>query len=722
MPRNALTINEIIELLDVYFDVEFSFIKSEEPAELIVQQSRENQDFILNLTRRIAATNEELALQFSLNAIKALEAMDQHMVEAWAMTATDNYDRKGLFPAMSVIRDLDNYVHTAHINACGAVLDEEISILLPFAQGLSGRKLKIAEAAGNQAYTDTETIYLPAITALLQESKDNFLIYKASIAFLWAQIQFGTFRIQFFELLDCDDAETQLKKFCALEAIRLEACIERELPGLFRDIQSLKQKTDAEQKLHARQPENWQSITKKLTTSNASIKDTLDCITLIEESHCPPPSFYQGIVIPEKVHEVMQKRIEKEKAYFRIALSELAKEEIEKDTAAADDSEAESTDDAAAAAKFDLRNNEDDSNISSGVIELELEGELVPVPDHVKELITSIIVDFGEIPPEYLYAAGPGEYDLKKYEEEMLNPADVWQGTYHEEGAELYNEWNFKRQHYHKNWCVLRELEIEPEYDDFVENTLLKHKGLLKSLRHTFEILRGEDKLLKKQVHGDDIDIDALVEAYGDVKSGMEMTDRLFTKMHKEERNVAVIFMVDMSGSTKGWINEAERESLILLAEVIQILGDRFAIYGFSGMTRKRCELYKIKSFEEEYNDEIKARISNMQPQDYTRMGVFIRHMTRIFSDVEASTKLLVTLSDGKPDDYDTYRGEYGVEDTRQALYEAHRDGIHSYCITIDEEARDYLPHMYGAANYSVIDKVEQLPLKVSDIYRRLTT
>ena len=717
MPRIALTINEIIDRLDIYFDVEFSFIKSEVPAELIVQQTRDKQEFILDLTRRISATNQELALQFSLNAIKALQAMDQHMVEAWAMTATDNYDRKGLFPAMSVIRDLDNYVHTAHINACGSVLDEEISILLPFAQGLSGRKLKIAEATDNHAYTDTETIFLPAITALLQEAKDNFLIYKASIAFLWAQIQFGTFRIQFTELLDCDNPEAQLKKFCTLETIRLEACIKRELPGLYRDMQTLKQKTDSPQQ-QTIQADNWHAITEKLTHKNASIKHTMECLPLIEASHCPPANCYQGIVKLDQVSEVMQKRMEKEKAHFRIALSQLAKESMKKkaDTTDADEPVVDEN------TEFKVKAKDDEQQTSTGTIELELEGELVPVPDHVKELITSIIVDFGEIPPEHLHAAGPGEYDLKKYEKESLNPDDVWQGTYHEEGAELYNEWNFKRQHYHKNWCVLRELEIEPKYDDFVENTLLKHKGLLKSLRHTFEILRGEDKLLKKQVHGDDVDIDALVEAYGDMQSGMEMTDRLFTKMHKVERNVAVIFMVDMSGSTKGWINEAERESLILLAEVIQILGDRFAIYGFSGMTRTRCELYKIKSFDEDYNEEIKARISNMQPKDYTRMGVFIRHMTSIFNTVEASTKLLVTLSDGKPDDYDTYRGEYGVEDTRQALYEAHRDGIHSYCITIDEQARDYLPHMYGAANYSVIDDVAQLPLKVSDIYRRLTT
>ena len=225
MTRPALTHEEIIDILDVCFDVEFSFIKSEEPAELFISQSRSNQDFLIGLTKRIAATNEELAFQFAMNSVRALEAMDKHMVEAWAMTSTDNYDRKGLFPAMSVIRELDSFVHTAHVNACGAVLEEEISVLLPFAQGLSGRKLKIAESTGNFAYTDTETIFLPAITALLKESKENFLIYKSSIAFLWAQIQFGTFRISFDEIINADNAEILLNKFSALETVRLKLAL-----------------------------------------------------------------------------------------------------------------------------------------------------------------------------------------------------------------------------------------------------------------------------------------------------------------------------------------------------------------------------------------------------------------------------------------------------------------------------------------------------------------
>jgi len=287
----------------------------------------------------------------------------------------------------------------------------------------------------------------------------------------------------------------------------------------------------------------------------------------------------------------------------------------------------------------------------------------------------------------------------------------------------LYNEWDYARRHYRKNWCVLREQDVHPQFNDFVADTLKKYSGLVKSLRRGFEALRGEDKLLKKQPYGDDLDINALVEAYADVKIGREMSNRVFLKRHKEERNIAVMFMVDMSGSTKGWINDAERESLVLLCEALETLGDRYAIYGFSGMTRKRCELFRIKRFDEPYDAQVRARISGILPhQDYTRMGVTIRHLSRLLNEIEALTKLLITLSDGKPDDYTGYRGEYGIEDTRQALLEARCDNIHPFCITIDDEAGDYLPHMYGEANYVVIDDVKKLPLKVSDIYRRLTT
>jgi nitric oxide reductase NorD protein len=263
---------------------------------------------------------------------------------------------------------------------------------------------------------------------------------------------------------------------------------------------------------------------------------------------------------------------------------------------------------------------------------------------------------------------------------------------------------------------------VSPAHDGFALQTLQKYSGLVRHLRRTFEAMRDENRLLKREATGDEVDIDALVEALADARDGSEMSDRLFMRTHRSERNIAVMFMVDMSGSTKGWINDAERESLVLLCEALETLGDRYAIYGFSGITRKRCELYRIKRLDEPYNEEVKARISGIRPQEYTRMGFAIRHLTHLLNEVEARTKLLITLSDGKPDDYnDGYRGKYGIEDTRMALIEAKRSGIHPFCITIDTEGRDYLPHMYGAVNYTVIADVKDLPLKVADIYRRLT-
>lgn len=111
------------------------------------------------------------------------------------------------------------------------------------------------------------------------------------------------------------------------------------------------------------------------------------------------------------------------------------------------------------------------------------------------------------------------------------------------------------------------------------------------------------------------------------------------------------------------------------------MLGDRYAIYGFSGMTRKKCELFRIKTFDDFYIDDTRARIAAIEPQEYTRMGVTIRHLTRRFQDVEARTKLLITVSDGKPDDYDSYHGEYSIEDTRMSLFEARLEGIHPFVL-----------------------------------------
>jgi len=700
-----LTLAEINGFLEQHLEVEFSFLKTEEPAVVIAGLSRLDQDFILSWVRRIASLNIQLAYQFIQYIIEAVSYMDKKIIEAWLLHAMDVYDQKGLYPAREVITNVEQFIQNAHERTAGSVFEEQAGILSHFCHGLAGRKLKLQEA--ESAWTDTETIYLPAIIGKLPAEHDNFLIYKAMVAYHWAQNYFGTFRIDLPALLERQsDPDSFLALFHFLDTLRLEACIQRELPGLFREIIRIKQSLN-EPALAA----DWQSIRSALTGLDASVEDVVaHAIELTGKISVPGGCFYQGTLEPDRVEAVMSARIEKEKSHLRTILRKITEDIKPGDKK--DPSEYQ----------FDINHERQASNNRTGDIQISLDGQLMPLPEQARALTTSIVQDLGEIPDEYLVPAGPGEYDPKFFREHEEDPDDVWKGSYHEEGAYLYKEWDFKRQHYRKNWCAVRETNITPVYNSFVADTLKKYSGFIKHLRKTFEAMRDEDKIMKRQSDGEHVDIDALVEALADARDGSEMSNRLFTRMHRAERNIAVLFMVDMSGSTKGWINDAERESLILLAETLETLGDRYAIYGFSGMARKRCEIYRIKNFDEPYNEEIRARITGIEPKDYTRMGFAIRHLSKLLNDVDARTRILVTLSDGKPDDYDHYRGEYGIEDTRRALIEARRDGIHPYCITIDKEGRDYLPHMYGPAAYTVINEVTQLPLKVSDIYRRITT
>ena len=693
---------EVRQLLDELLEVEFSFRDTSAPAAAIAKLPGVRQARLINWIQRIASTHVELGYQVACKGVDAQALMEPDIFEAWIFHSMDCYDAEGLRPALLAIEQYRQFAGQQQARARGALLQDHEGVLSHFLQGLSGRPLKLAPS--DRIYTDTETLFLPPLLSLLPTPEQNFQHYKVTCALLWAQIRFGSFR----PLLQLSSPEPELLQlYHAMEMLRLEACLQRALPGLFRALEQIRQTLD-EPPL----PAEWQRHLPQLSAADTRAEDVI-ALALQQRGLITPytPYSHQVSLELDAVQDCMNARIEKEKARFRVSLNTLL-EELQRTSPTEQESER----------RFSKQQREDPATPEGLNIQILLDDMPAPLPDQVQALQRSILLDLGDIPDDYLQPAGPGEYDPALLQDQTRDADDVWRGSYHEEGAHLYDEWDFQRRHYRKQWCAVREREVTPRHDDFTERTLEKYHGLIKHLRKTFEAMRHENRLLKRQPEGDDVDIDALVEALSDAHLGFEMTDRLLTRMQRNERNIAVIFMVDMSGSTKGWINDAERESLLLLCEALESLGDRYAIYGFSGMTRKRCELFHIKHFEEPYNELVQARISGIEPQDYTRMGFAIRHLSKILQTTDARTRILITLSDGKPDDYDSYRGQYGIEDTRRALIEARRAGIHPYCITIDEEARDYLPHLYGPAAYSVVDDVRTLPVKVSDIYRRLTT
>ncbi|MGR3914281.1 MAG: VWA domain-containing protein [Gammaproteobacteria bacterium] len=691
---------------------------AEEPARALAKLPRARQQFALHWTGVIGKSNSEMAYQFVTHVPRALALLGAAGAKLWLLRAMDIYDKHGLYPGSAAFARIEDFARERRQHGIAVTLAEARPALRRFLHALAGRELQLE--AGARICTDTETLYLPECINRFASREKNYLLYKAAAVHLWAQAWFGTFRraapdapLLSEEIARIGEGARALKLFSLLETARLNACIARELPGLARELPALEAAPDMTVRAtwnttwHTTWHTTWSGHLRTLESADAGVADTLAATAALYPLQMPWPDAppYQGEIDPIAAQLAIEQRLAKDRLQLQAGLDEIL-------AAQAHDAPPENrAEERAKDPQFSIEHNE------SGEIEIKLDGEPLRPPPDVTNTLSSMLQDLEKVPQEWLQPAGDGKYERRAGASEDAPDAGGDGGR-----AFQYDEWDFQRESYRKNWCILRERAAHPLHDGFIDDTLKKYAHLLAEIRRRFEALRDADKRVKAQPDGDDIDFDALVTAHADARAGAEMSERLFTRVNKTERDLAVVFMVDASGSTKGWINDAERESLALLCEALEILGDQYAIYAFSGMTRNRCEVYTIKTFAQPYDADARARIGGLRPQDYTRMGATIRHLSKIFSRVESRTKILITLSDGKPDDYDGYRGEYGIEDTRRALLEARHAGIHPFCITIDKHAADYLPHMYGHASYAVVDDVRKLPLKVADIYRRLTT
>lgn len=679
------------------------------PARRLEHLPRCRQELVLEWTGVIARTNAVLAYAFAVGAAAPAARHDAHTLRAWALNIMEVYDRDGLEPALEALEDFESFLDDLRWRTAETRFDGVRERLQRMLTGLSGRELELA--ADDTAWTDTAVLYLPERLRTFGDFGRNLALYQAMLVHAWAQVRYGTFQGHGGRLLDLamalrvfGDSDRATRLLHALETVRLQACLARDLPGMARRMDGLQREVG-----EVSYPRHWQVHLERLRKPGATIRQSLHALgRLYPDGEEPPGTLcYQGELRPEAAGDVIRarQRAEREavRRELRRALEEAAQEEELRQEGPADDG----------AAPLRLEQSEDPDAPGGRAFSLMRGARPVPMSSRLEGLLGSVVQDLGEVPEDYLVPADDNDPGTRGPQQgDATDSAAQWH----------YDEWDYRRADYRRGWCELREVPVSPGDPAFTSATLRKHAALAAEIRRKFEVMRAEQRRLRRQPQGDDIDVEAVVAGYADWKSGMEMPDRLFVRHRRDERDIAAVFMVDMSGSTKGWINEAEREALVLLCHALEILGDRYAIYGFSGMSRRRCELFRVKTLDEPYDDEVRARIAGMRPREYTRMGVTIRHLTHLLGEAEARTRLLITLSDGKPDDCDGYRGHYGIEDTRRALQEARHVQVHPFCITIDTQAHSYLPHMYGPASYVVLDEVRKLPLKVGEIYRRLTT
>ena len=317
----------------------------------------------------------------------------------------------------------------------------------------------------------------------------------------------------------------------------------------------------------------------------------------------------------------------------------------------------------------------------------------------------------------------------------------AWLAAQRGNRAFFYDEWDHRIGDYRRRWCRLTEQDIPGDGGAFFGRIVSSSRDLLDSVRREFRMMRPEQfRKVRGMQHGDDFDLNALVDAQADRRRRKMPSERLYMARLREERDVATLFLLDMSASTDEplpprpdttedtnprRVIDVTKETLVIMASVLDDIGDAYAVYGFSGHGRANVEFYRAKSFAERLGSEVKSRIGGIEPKRSTRMGAALRHAATKMARVNAKARHLILLSDGFPQDYDygddRTSNVYGLRDTTVALQELEAQGVHTFCITVDPAGHDYLREMCSGARYAVIDDVEDLPLELPRIYRTVT-
>ncbi len=295
--------------------------------------------------------------------------------------------------------------------------------------------------------------------------------------------------------------------------------------------------------------------------------------------------------------------------------------------------------------------------------------------------------------------------------------------------AFYYPEWDSTLQDYLHGHVRVQERNLPAAGGaGFYRQTLREHGWLVTRVRAAFERLKPEGLArLRPWYEGDALDYRALIEFAVDRRTRRQASDRIFIKRLKQQRDVAVLLLVDMSRSTANTVArgqysvlEVEKQALVVFCEALEVAGDNYAIAGFSGTGPLAVDFFRIKDFGQPLDRNVKAGISAMAPQRNTRMGAALRHATSLLARVPARVRLLIVIGDGFPNDLD-YKHDYAIADTRRAVQEAGSRRIHVRAVTVNMGSDPRLDDLYGRRGHYVIEDVLDLPDKLVRVYSTLT-
>jgi hypothetical protein len=717
---------------------------------------------VLALTKEIAVVDGEAALACFRSSARALRSVSIEQFETWA--------RRGLTSGRADARARRSYFSLETRGSYEALLSgsaglglETVQHLLRlYVEALTGREVEIAPLAAvpdEARIDDGRTIHLPSLVNEFGDDDLDFRLYKVLAAHAAGQIEFGTYQrggmlpvayaaiaaryspenVDALDAFALADQMVQLREdqpgdaqqvtkppedlgyrevlkvfpvpqlarrvFGTLENGRIDRRLRRTYRGLGRDLDLIRQHLSRSRPRVMELPGSlvpFELLFQVAMLGGAREDARLAYGQIVSEIETIVSEYLSRdattvadtLMAPSRVYDLFQSVIPVDDSVQQVEVPE-------------DETE---SDDESAAERMKQR-----------------QGERMPERRDARELFNAWNDPSPEGDPDEL--TGAEAWSDAETPEQVLAEGEV---------AYNYDEWDRELTDHRLGWCRVVEKKVKHGDRHFVDLTKERHKGVISSIRHQFQLMKPENLTrVANEVDGEEFDLNAVIDFVIDRRADGYQSERIYTKRLRRRRDVAVSFLLDQSSSTARTIGrhplqpytrpgrriiEIEKEGLVLMSEALEAVGDVYSINGFTSEGRRNVKFYVVKDFNEKYNDEVKQRIGGITYQNNTRLGAAIRHATAKLAKQDARTRLLIVLSDGRPYDHDYGDARYAREDTREALRQAKNEGITPFCITIDRESEAELRDLYGEVGYTIIDDVLSLPERLPGIYRRLTT
>ena len=717
---------------------------------------------VLSLTKEIAEIDGEAALACFRSSARALQKVSIEQFESWA--------KRGLSSVRSDPRARRSYFsletrgsyETLHSGMLGLPLDAVQHLLRLYVEALTGREVDIAPLAAvpdESRIGDGRTIHLPSVVNEFGDDELDFRLYKVLAAHAAGQIEFGTYEHGGFinaahraiaeiyspENINALDAfaladqmvdpladQNQMPTIQSDQDVGYQQVIRLfPMPQLARRIFGTLENGRIDKRLRHRYRglrRDLDLIREHLNHSRPRIQELpltlvpfelLFQITLLGSARADSRQYY-GQVVSELETVVADYLSKPESTVADTLMATRRVYDLFQSSVPTDDS-VQQIDVPEDQAEADDEQNEFTDRLK------QRQTQQMPQRKDARELFNAWNDPSAEGEPDDL--VGSEAWSEGESVEQELSEGEV---------AYNYDEWDRELTDHRLGWCRVVEKRVKHGDRHFVDETKERHKGVISSIRHQFQLMKPENLVrVSNEVDGEEFDLNAVIDYVIDRRADGQQSERIYTKRLRRRRDVAVSFLLDQSSSTARTIGrhplqpytrpgrriiEIEKEGLVLMSEALEAVGDVYAINGFTSEGRRNVKFYVVKDFDEKYSDEVKRRIGGINYQNNTRLGAAIRHATAKLAKQDARTRLLIVLSDGRPYDHDYGDARYAREDTREALRQAKIEGITPFCITIDRESEAELKDLYGEIGYTIIDDVLTLPERLPGIYRRLTT